>query len=104
MSLDGITAEIGLCLAACTHAVVLKALNMYEGEIFAYPLCLIEAVLANKTVKLMCQDVVCHFWPWLERIRDKLPDITVAKQVKPFLSTMHAKVHDWAYQVIFWPP
>jgi len=23
--------------------------------------------------------------------------------VKPFLSTMHAKAHDWACQVTFWP-
>lgn len=32
--------EEGLEVAVCRHGVILKGLNMYRGEIFAYPLVL----------------------------------------------------------------
>lgn len=32
--------ETGLVVGCCKHAIMLKALNMYKGEIYAYPLTL----------------------------------------------------------------
>ncbi len=94
-------AETGLCLAACRHAVVLKAINMFQGEIFAYPLFVIQAIAKDNSIGFVCQDVICRFWPWLQKIQQEKPQtiLPALKDMKPFLSVMHAKAHDWACQV-----
>jgi len=95
--------ETGLCLAACRHAVILRAINMFQGEIFAYPLFVVQDLAKHKQIKFVCQDVICRFWPWLQKIRELLPSepgVQATKEMKPFLSVMHAKAHDWACQVI----
>jgi hypothetical protein len=77
---------------------------MFQGEIFAYPL-YIQRELFNDfgSLEFFCQDVICRYWPWLQRLVKKFPDRDdLAKLLlsKPFLSVMHAKSHDWACQVI----
>lgn len=93
-------AETGLCLAACRHAIIHRAINMFQGEIFAYPLFVIQSLAKEKNITFMCQDVICRFWPWLQKL--DMPNevgVQLAKQMKPFLSVMHAKAHEWACQV-----
>lgn len=94
--------ETGLCLAACRHAIILKGINMYQGEIFAYPLFVIQELAKDMRINFVCQDVICRFWPWLEKLRCQLPNepgVQSTMEMKPFLSVMHAKAHDWACQV-----
>ena len=95
-------AETGLCLATCRHAVILKGINMFQGEIFAYPLYVLKELTQKASIQFVCQDVICRFWPWLQKVRPALsndPGVQATKDMKPFLSVMHAKAHDWACQV-----
>ncbi|CAL8239058.1 unnamed protein product, partial [Gadus morhua 'NCC'] len=59
--------EEGLELAVCRHGVLLCALNMYRGEIFAYPLFLQEK-LASSSPTFFCMDLACKYWPYLQKI------------------------------------
>jgi len=95
--------ETGICLAACRHAIILKGINMFQGEIFAYPLFVIQHLAKDTQIKFVCQDVICRFWPWLEKVREHLknePGVQSTMEMKLFLSAMHAKAHDWVCQVI----
>ncbi|CAM4587224.1 unnamed protein product [Leuciscus chuanchicus] len=92
------TAE-GVEVAVCRHGVLLKALNMFRGEIFAYPLYL-QKQLASQTVQFFCSDVVCKYWPYLQRVVDHCPEMKDLLNMRPFLSIMHAKAHSWMCEVI----
>jgi len=77
---------------------------MLQGEIFAYPLFLVKELAERTSIAFVCQDVICRFWPWLQKVRPSLPNepgVQATKDMKPFLSVMHAKAHDWACQVNF---
>ncbi|XP_032441861.1 uncharacterized protein LOC116734515 isoform X3 [Xiphophorus hellerii] len=86
--------EEGLELAVCRHGVLLCALNMYRGEIFAYPLYL-QQRLANRRITFFCMDVTCKYWPYLEKVSKNCPELQHLLQMKPFLSVFHAKAHDF---------
>lgn len=91
--------EEGVEVAVCRHGVLLKALNMFRGEIFAYPLYL-QKQLASQTVQFFCSDVVCKYWPYLQRVVDHCPELGGLLNMRPFLSIMHAKAHSWMCEVI----
>ncbi|CAM4491361.1 unnamed protein product [Leuciscus chuanchicus] len=74
--------EEGVEVAVCRHGVLLKALNMFRGEIFAYPLYL-QKQLASQT-----------------RVVDHCPEMKDLLNMRPFLSIMHAKAHSWMCEVI----
>lgn len=86
--------ETGLYLSSCRHQVTQKSLNMYRGEIYAYPLLLQQHFLTRKPVLFFWQDVVCKYWPWLKHINKE-----VAKAITPALSVMHSKGHAWHCEV-----
>ncbi|CAM4573686.1 unnamed protein product [Leuciscus chuanchicus] len=86
--------EEGVEVAVCRHGVLLKGLNMFRGEIFAYPLYL-QKQLASQTVQFFCSDVVCKYWPYLQRVVDHCPELEDLLNMRPFLSIMHAKAHSW---------
>ncbi len=86
--------ETGLYLSSCRHQVTQKALNMYQGEIYAYPLILQHHFLTPTPVMFFWQDVICKYWPWLERVNEEL-----ANAMKPALSVMHGKGHAWHCEV-----
>ena len=90
--------EEGLELAVCRHGVLLSALNMYRGEIFAYPLYL-QNQLASRQIKFFCMDVACKYWPYLEKVSEKCPELQHLLKMTPFLSTFHAKSHDFKCEV-----
>ncbi|XP_026033790.1 uncharacterized protein LOC113028028 [Astatotilapia calliptera] len=90
--------EEGLELAVCRHGVLLRALNMYRGEIFAYPLYL-QQKLANRHITFFCMDVTCKYWPYLERVTKSCPELQHLLSMKPFLSVFHAKAHDFKCEV-----
>lgn len=88
--------EEGLELAVCRHGVLLSALNMYRGEIFAYPLYL-QQKLTSAT--FFCMDVTCKYWPYLQRVTKSCPELQHHLNMKPFLSVFHAKAHDFKCEV-----
>ncbi|XP_062414077.1 uncharacterized protein LOC134122785 isoform X1 [Pungitius pungitius] len=90
--------EEGVEVAVCRHGVLLKGLNMFRGEIFAYPLYL-QKQLNSQTVKYFCSDVVCKYWPYLERVVRFCPELQDLLNMRPFLSIMHAKAHSWTCEL-----
>ncbi|XP_063049812.1 uncharacterized protein LOC134444427 [Engraulis encrasicolus] len=85
--------EEGLQVAVCRHGILLRGLNHYRGEIFAYPLYLQQEVAERANVTFFCMDVACRYWPYLNRVISKHPELRPLTEMKPFLSVMHAKVH-----------
>ncbi|KAI9537927.1 hypothetical protein NQZ68_020910 [Dissostichus eleginoides] len=76
-------------VAVCRHGFLLKALNMYRGEIFAYPLYLQKELMPAKA-KFFAMDVACKYWPYMEKAARVLPALQELTTMKPFLSVMHA--------------
>ncbi|XP_052453923.1 uncharacterized protein LOC128014380 [Carassius gibelio] len=79
-------------VAVCRHGFLLKALNMYRGEIFAYPLYLQKELMPAKA-QFFAMDVACKYWPYLEKVASVLPALQELTTMKPFLSVMHARAH-----------
>ncbi|XP_035006830.1 uncharacterized protein LOC118103835 [Hippoglossus stenolepis] len=86
--------EEGVEVAVCRHGFLLTGLNMFRGEIFAYPLYL-QRQLASQNVQFFCSDVVCKYWPYLQRVVRHCPELQDLLTMRPFLSIMHAKAHSW---------
>ncbi|KAG1937625.1 hypothetical protein F2P79_018084 [Pimephales promelas] len=84
--------EEGMEVAVCRHGFLLKALNMYRGEIFAYPLYLQRELMPAKA-QFFAMDVACKYWPYLEKVATVLPALQELTTMKPFLSVMHARAH-----------
>ncbi|KAK0131519.1 hypothetical protein N1851_033775 [Merluccius polli] len=57
---SGKTDKEGLELAVCHHGVLLRALSMFRGEVFAYPLYL-QKQMACKPVTFFAMDVACKY-------------------------------------------
>jgi len=94
--------EEGMEVAVCRHGVLLRSLNMMRGEIFAYPLYL-QKELTPRNVQFMCTDVICKYWPYLNRVVNDCPELSPLLDMKPFLSVMHAKAHSWKCEVNCFP-
>ncbi|XP_030229674.1 uncharacterized protein LOC115556645 isoform X2 [Gadus morhua] len=84
--------EEGMEVAVCRHGFLLKALNMYRGEIFAYPMYLQKELMPAKA-QFFAMDVACKYWPYLEKVASVLPALQELTTMKPFLSVMHARAH-----------
>ncbi|KAK7133235.1 hypothetical protein R3I94_015188 [Phoxinus phoxinus] len=87
--------EEGLEIAVCRHGVLLGALNMYRGEIFAYPLFLQRMLAENApgNITFLCSDVACKYFPYLSKVAQQCPEMRKLLSMRPFLSVMHAKAH-----------
>ncbi|KAF3837678.1 hypothetical protein F7725_009446, partial [Dissostichus mawsoni] len=90
--------EEGLELAVCRHGVLLCALNMYRGEMYAYPLFLQEK-LSSRQITFFCMDVTCKYWPYLQKVAKSCPELQHLLNMKPFLLVFHAKAHDFKCEV-----
>lgn len=62
--------EEGLEIAVWRHGMLLGALNMYRGEIFAYPLYL-QKKLVNREIMFFCMNATCKYWPYLCGVAEK---------------------------------
>lgn len=80
--------ETGLEVATCRHVIAQKALNMFRGEVFGYPLYLIKYFIVAQNVKFCFADVMCKLWPFICNNEPLL-----ASKILPALSVMHAKGH-----------
>ena len=71
---------------------------MMQGEIYPYTLFL-QKEMSRYDVKYFCQDVICQYSKWLHKILSQRPndiELQQLKNMKPFLSVMHAKAHSWS--------
>ncbi|XP_041848213.1 uncharacterized protein LOC121644386 [Melanotaenia boesemani] len=85
--------EEGLEIAVCRHGILLQGLNHYCGEIYAYPLFLQKELAQAANIKFFCMDLTCRYWPYLEKMAEKLSELQPLTEMRPFLSVMHAKAH-----------
>ncbi|XP_034094527.1 uncharacterized protein LOC117561328 isoform X3 [Gymnodraco acuticeps] len=92
--------EEGLEVAVCRHGVLLKALNMFRGEIFAYPLFL-QTQFQATNVHFYCTDIACKYWPYLEKVAKTMPELRPLLSMQPFLSVMHAKAHSTKCEIVW---
>ncbi|KAG9269822.1 hypothetical protein AMEX_G16895 [Astyanax mexicanus] len=53
----------------------------------------LEKETAVNKVKFFCSDVVCRYWPYLQKVVNVCPELSHLQDMKPFLSIMHAKAH-----------
>jgi len=65
--------EEGLEVAVCRHCILLRGLNMFRGEIFAYPLFLQKELATKTNCKFFCTDIMCRYWPYLQKCGSSIP-------------------------------
>ncbi|KAL4009757.1 hypothetical protein ACER0C_003609 [Sarotherodon galilaeus] len=89
--------EEGMEIAVSRHGVLLAALNMFRGEIFAYPLFLQRKLAASVPghITFLCSNVACKYVPYLT----KVAQLRNLLSMRPFLSVMHAKAHIWKCEI-----
>ncbi|XP_077091467.1 uncharacterized protein LOC143742476 isoform X2 [Siphateles boraxobius] len=85
--------EEGIQVAVCRHGILLRGLNHYRGEVFAYPMFLQRELSERANVTFFCMDVVCRYWPYLSKVTEESSDLQPLMEMRPFLSVMHAKAH-----------
>ncbi|XP_039528958.1 uncharacterized protein LOC120480076 isoform X3 [Pimephales promelas] len=86
--------EEGIQVAVCRHGILLRGLNHYRGEVFAYPMFLQKELSERANVTFFCMDVVCRYWqPYLSKATEESSDLQPLMEMRPFLSVMHAKAH-----------
>ncbi|XDV52425.1 hypothetical protein PO909_021154, partial [Leuciscus waleckii] len=90
--------EEGMEVAVCWHGFLLKALNMFRGEIFAYPMYLHKELMSLKP-RFIAMDVMCQYWPYLHKSANIFPDLQGLTSIRPFLSVMHATAHSTKCEV-----
>ncbi|XP_039862225.1 uncharacterized protein LOC120717989 [Simochromis diagramma] len=93
--------EEGMEIAVCLLLVLLAALNMFRGEIFAYPLFLQRKSAASVPghITFLCADVACKYFPYLTSVAQQCPELRNLLSMRPFLSVMHAKAHTWICEI-----
>ncbi len=74
--------EEGLEVVVCRHGLLLKALNMYRGEIFAYPLYLQKELQAATNGQFYCTDIACKYWPYLEKLAVSILELRPLLQMR----------------------
>lgn len=91
--------EEGVEVAVCRHGMLFKALNMFRGEIFAYPLFLQKELDKTYNIGFICTDIMCKYYPYLQKVCETFPELVPLLKHKPFLSVMHAKGHSGKCEV-----
>lgn len=87
--------ETGIVLSTCRHRIGQKVLNMFQGELFGYPMYLLKNY---NSLQYCFTDVMCKFWKFVTS-----HEHAIASTVTPALSVMHAKGHalDCQVQITF---
>ncbi|GAQ89043.1 hypothetical protein KFL_004820030 [Klebsormidium nitens] len=94
-------AETGCVLCGCRHQFAMKGVNMqYSGERYGYAYFLDRHFLQQKGVKFIYQDIICKYFPWREKVREKMGHGD-GGGIRPALNLMHGKLHSWECQVLF---
>ncbi|XP_044163520.1 uncharacterized protein LOC114951222 isoform X3 [Acropora millepora] len=88
--------ETGLEIAGCRHGLAQWAVNMFQGELFGYANYIHLKKMIPSGVKYFWEDIVCKYWKWARKAGG-----LDGSNMKPALSVMHAKAHNWTCQVIW---
>ncbi|XP_046862765.1 uncharacterized protein LOC124456337 [Xenia sp. Carnegie-2017] len=99
--------ETGLEIAGCRHAIAQWAVNMFRGEIYGYSNYIHVHKMIPNNVKYIWQDIICKYYIWQDiickywkwAVKASKSDESNAHEIKPALSVMHAKAHNWTCQV-----
>lgn len=93
--------ETALFMESCRHGLILAAINMFAGENYRYVHFMHhQAYLLG--AKFLCYDVSCKYWPFAEKVAEKLPEfLPMVEKMTPFLSRMHGKTHIVDCQVLY---
>lgn len=86
--------ETGLEVASCHHSIGQKALDMFQGELYGYPLYVINHIASNQNVKFYFADVMRKLWKFVKRYAP-----SIAKEIIPALSVINAKGDSLDFQV-----
>lgn len=88
--------ETGLEIAGCRHGLAQWAVNMYQGELYGYANYIHVKKMIPAGVAYFWEDIVCKYWKWAKKAGG-----VEGSGMKPALSVMHAKAHNWTCQVIW---
>lgn len=80
-------------LTDCRHGLTQWAVNLFQGELFGYTNYIHLKIPAG--VNFFGEDIVCKYWKWARKAGG-----LEGSDMKPALSVMHAKAHNWTCQVI----
>lgn len=86
--------ETGLEIAGCRHGLAQWAVNMYQGELYGYANYIHVKKMIPAGVAYFWEDIVCKYWKWAKKAGG-----VEGSGMKPALSVMHAKAHNWTCQV-----
>lgn len=84
----------GLTITGCRHGVAQQAVNVFYEEVYNYAHYVQIRDMIPRKVSFFWEDIVCKYWPWLTK-----KDPVTASAMKPALSVMHGKAHNWSWQV-----
>ena len=84
--------ETGLEIAGCRHGLALWVVNMFQGELYGYAHYIQEKHMSCANVKFFWENIVCKYWKWAQKVG-------IPSDIKPALSVMHGKAHNWTCQV-----
>ncbi|XP_016387372.1 uncharacterized protein LOC107723321 [Sinocyclocheilus rhinocerous] len=90
--------EEGVEIAVCRHGFLLKGLNMYRGEIFAYPMFLQKEF---QGATFLAMDVTCRYVPYLEKVSEALTHLQPLQKMRHCLSVMHANAHNTKCEILW---
>ncbi|XP_065060557.1 uncharacterized protein LOC135687817 [Rhopilema esculentum] len=93
--------ETGLVVAGCRHVIALKAVNMFAGEQYGYALYLHKELMSNFNIQFFWQDIMGKYWPWLEKVSTRTPELSHLLSMSTALSVMHAKAHSLDCQIVW---
>ena len=88
--------ETGLEIAGCQHELAQCVVNMYQGELYGYAHYIQQYKMQPANVTFIWVDVICKYWKWAWNA-----GLLEECLVKPDLSVMHIKAHNWTCQVQF---
>jgi len=88
--------ETGLEIAGCRHGLAQWAVNMYQGELYGYAHYIQVKKMVPARVAYFWEDIVCKYWKWAKKAGG-----VEGSRMRPALSVMHAKAHNWTCQVIW---
>lgn len=88
--------ETGLEITGCRHGLAQCAVNMYQGELYGYAHYIQQYKMQPANVNFIWVDVICKYWKWARNA-----GLLEECLIKPALSVMHAKAHNWTCQVQF---
>lgn len=88
--------ETGLEIAGCQHGLAQCVVNMYQGELYGYAHYIQQYKMQPANVTFIWVDVICKYWKWAWNA-----GLLEECLIKPDLSVMHIKAHNWTFQVQF---